>query len=66
MMRRWQADGSIDRIFSGTVHKLHQDHIPTDTAILKKWLKAGFVHQDELFPTEAGAPEGGIIAPATT
>jgi len=27
MMRRWQADGSIDRIFTGTVHKLHQDQI---------------------------------------
>jgi transposase len=26
-MRRWQADGSIDRIFAGTVHKLHQDQI---------------------------------------
>src|SRR5471032_631822 len=27
MMRRWQADGSIDRIFSGTVHQLHQDQL---------------------------------------
>src|SRR5471032_885923 len=27
MMRRWQADGSIDRIYAGTVHKLHQDQI---------------------------------------
>src|SRR5471032_1246296 len=27
MMRRWQADGSIDRIFSGTVHPLHQDQL---------------------------------------
>jgi transposase len=27
IMRRWQADGSIDRIFAGTVHKLHQDQI---------------------------------------
>jgi hypothetical protein len=27
MMRRWQADGSIDRIFSGTVHLLHQDRL---------------------------------------
>ena len=26
-MRRWQADGSIDRIFAGTVHKLHQEQI---------------------------------------
>ena len=25
MMRRWQADGSIERIFSSTVHLLHQD-----------------------------------------
>lgn len=25
MMLRWQADGSIDRIFSLTVHQLHQD-----------------------------------------
>ena len=38
-------------------------NIPTDKAILKKWLKAGFVYQNELFPTEAGTPQGGIISP---
>ncbi|MGF6600784.1 hypothetical protein P3T23_005523 [Paraburkholderia sp. GAS448] len=27
MMRRWQADGSIERIFAGTVHLLHQDQL---------------------------------------
>jgi transposase len=27
MMRRWQADGSIDRIFAGTEHKPHQDQL---------------------------------------
>jgi transposase len=27
MMRRWQADGSIDRLFSGTVHLLHQEQL---------------------------------------
>ena len=26
-MRSWQADGSIERILSGTVHKLHQDQL---------------------------------------
>src|ERR1700731_507446 len=26
-MRRWQADGSIDRIFAGTLNKLHQDQL---------------------------------------
>jgi transposase len=25
MMRRWQADGSIERVFAGTVRRLHQD-----------------------------------------
>jgi RNA-directed DNA polymerase len=40
-------------------------NIPTDKVILKKWLKAGYVYQNELFPTEAGAPQGGIITPWT-
>ena len=38
-------------------------NVPTDKAILQKWLKAGFVYQNELFPTEAGTPQGGIISP---
>jgi RNA-directed DNA polymerase len=38
-------------------------NIPTDKVILKKWLKAGYVYQNELFPTDAGTPQGGIISP---
>jgi RNA-directed DNA polymerase len=38
-------------------------NVPTDTTILKKWLKAGFVYRNELFPTESGTPQGGIISP---
>src|SRR5260221_4527158 len=34
-----------------------------DKEILRKWLKAGFVEQGKLFPTEAGTPQGGIISP---
>ncbi|MNC77268.1 Group II intron-encoded protein LtrA [compost metagenome] len=34
-----------------------------DTAILQKWLKAGYVYQNELFPSHAGTPQGGIISP---
>jgi RNA-directed DNA polymerase len=40
-------------------------NIPTDKAMLKKWLKAGFVYRNELFPTDAGTPQGGIISPVT-
>ncbi|WP_233852983.1 transposase [Paraburkholderia sp. HD33-4] len=28
MMRRWQADGSIDRVFAGSVRRLHEDQLP--------------------------------------
>ena len=34
-----------------------------DKSILKQFLKAGFVFKDELFPTEDGTPQGGIISP---
>ena len=32
-LRRWQADGCIDRIFSGSVHRLHQDQLLDHTVI---------------------------------
>jgi len=38
-------------------------NIPTDKVILQKWLKAGYVYQHDLFPTDAGTPQGGIISP---
>src|SRR2546425_9481928 len=34
-----------------------------EKAILKKWLKAGYLEQHILYPTEAGTPQGGIISP---
>lgn len=34
-----------------------------DKSVLKQFLKAGFVFKDELFPTEDGTPQGGVISP---
>ena len=34
-----------------------------ETAILKKWLKAGYIEKDTLHPTDEGTPQGGIISP---
>jgi RNA-directed DNA polymerase len=34
-----------------------------DTSILKQFLKAGYVYENKLFPTDAGTPQGGIISP---
>jgi len=35
-----------------------------EKAMLKKWLKAGFMEKHVLYPTEAGTPQGGICSPA--
>lgn len=34
-----------------------------DKTILSKWLKCGFVFNKQLFQTEEGTPQGGIISP---
>ena len=34
-----------------------------DKVMLRKWLESGFVFNRQLFPTEEGAPQGGIISP---
>jgi RNA-directed DNA polymerase len=31
--------------------------------VIKGWLKAGMVEGDQLFPTEAGTPQGGVLSP---
>lgn len=39
------------------------NNVPMDKEILRKWLKCGFVFKGEVFPTEEGTPQGGIISP---
>jgi len=34
-----------------------------DKLLLKAWLKAGYWEKDQLFPTDAGTPQGGLISP---
>ena len=38
-------------------------HIPLEKAILKKWLKAGYLENHHFHSTEEGTPQGGIISP---
>lgn len=59
----WVLEADIQGCFDKISHDWMIANIPTDKVILKKWLKAGFVYQNELFPTEAGTPQGGIISP---
>ena len=59
----WVLEADIQSCFDKISHDWMIANIPTDKVILKKWLKAGFVYQNELFPTDAGTPQGGIISP---
>lgn len=60
---KWILECDITGCFDNISHQWMLDHIPTDRKILKKWLTAGYVYKKELFPTEAGTPQGGIISP---
>jgi len=59
----WVLEADIKGCFDNISHDWMIANIRTDKAVLKKWLKAGFVYQNELFPTESGTPQGGIISP---
>ena len=56
-------EGDIKGCFDHISHKWLIDNIPMDKTMLKKWLKCGFVFNKQLFPTEEGTPQGGIISP---
>jgi RNA-directed DNA polymerase len=60
---RWILEGDIRSCFSTISHEWLEAHIPMDKTILHRWLKAGFMHQHVLHPTEEGAPQGGICSP---
>jgi RNA-directed DNA polymerase len=60
---QWVLDADISGCFDNISHDWMLANIPMDKAILRKWLKSGFVWQGQLFPTEAGTPQGGIISP---
>src|SRR5471030_1631575 len=60
---QWVLEADIRGCFDEISHEWMLANIPTDTTIFRKWLKAGYVYQNELFPTNAGTPQGGIISP---
>lgn len=60
---KWVLEGYIKGCFDNISHDWMLAHVPIDGRVLSKWLKAGYVEYNRLFPTEAGTPQGGIISP---
>lgn len=59
----WGLEGDIKGCFDHINHEWLLENIPMDKEILRKWLKSGYVFNGELFSTEEGTPQGGIISP---
>jgi Retron-type reverse transcriptase len=59
----WVLEGDIKGCFDNISHQWLLDNVPMDKSILKQFLKAGYVFERHLFPTEAGTPQGGIVSP---
>jgi RNA-directed DNA polymerase len=59
----WILEGDIKGCFDNISHQWLLDNVPMDESILKQFLKAGYVFERHLFPTDAGTPQGGIISP---
>ena len=59
----WVLEGDIKGCFDHISHQWMLQNVPTDKRVLHQWLKAGYVEKRNLFPTEAGTPQGGIISP---
>lgn len=49
--------------FDHISHEWLLANIPVDKVILRKWLKCGYIFNKQMFPTEEGTPQGGIISP---
>ena len=60
---QWVLEGDIKGCFDHISHEWLIENIPMDKSVLKQFLKAGFVFEHELFPTDDGTPQGGVISP---
>jgi len=59
----WVLEGDIRACFDEISHEWLLAHVPMDKRLLRAWLQAGYGEKDQLFPTTAGTPQGGLISP---
>lgn len=59
----WILEGDIEACFDRIDHDWLMENIPMDKTILGKFLKAGFMESQQVFPTTMGTPQGGVISP---
>jgi len=60
---QWVLEGDIKACFDKISHDWLEQNVIMDKAILKQWLKAGYVEENCFHDTESGTPQGGIASP---
>jgi len=63
---KYVLDADIAKCFDRINHKALLDKINTYPRLrkqIKSWLKSGVLDQGEIFPTDEGTPQGGVISP---
>lgn len=60
---QWILEGDIKGCFDNISHQWLIENIPMDKRILRQFIKSGFVYKNNLYPTNVGTPQGGIISP---
>ena len=63
---KWVLDADIAKCFDRIDHKGLLNKLETFPAIrrqIRAWLKAGVIDTGQLFPTNEGTPQGGVISP---
>lgn len=61
----WVLEADIQGFFDNIAHESILNMISNfpNRKLIKQWLKAGFVFQGKLNPTQQGTPQGGVISP---
>jgi RNA-directed DNA polymerase len=59
----WLLAADIRACFDQISHEWLLANIPMDQRVLRQWLQAGYIEGEDLYPTDAGTPQGGIISP---
>lgn len=59
----WIYEADIKGCYDHISHEWLLKNVPMDKKILSLWLKAGYMENGRIYPTEEGTPQGGIISP---
>lgn len=60
---QWILDADIKACFDEISHEWLMDNILMDKRVLKQWLQAGYMENDNVFETVRGTPQGGPASP---